>query len=63
MPARQRQRRQGVRLRPLAQVRPLGQGLAQARRRELLQASLRSMNDAMVRYESLAAARAGLLSC
>jgi len=44
------------------QLRPLVEVLAQPGRRELLQASLRSMSDAMVRYKNLAAVRARLLA-
>ena len=43
------------------QLRPLEAVLAQPGRRALLQASLRSMSDAMVRYKNLAAVRATLL--
>jgi hypothetical protein len=44
------------------QVRPLGDVLSQPGRRSLLQASLRSMSDDMVRYKNLAGVRDRLLA-
>jgi hypothetical protein len=44
------------------QVRPLDEVLAEPGRLALLQASLRSMSDAMVRYKSLAGVRDRVLA-